>query len=214
MGEWPRWVPTSPDSASTTLTWSLKIIPAHIRIEEIKAYQSVRRIIILSWFICKRKKTSDSVSKQLQWILSWDLGSLFSKILAKLRITVLLNYSPNTMLNTLYTLPPLILATAGYYYYVYFYKFGNWHSVKWSVYKLNTQVIRSQDLNPGLILNTMLELYPHYQASVIKEISSILREKERVHNWYHPEISITNHDQHAASAFRKDPCISMSIPHK
>lgn len=60
----------------------------------------------------------------------------------------------------------------------------------------------------------MLELYLYYQASVIKEITSILREKERVHNWYHPEMSITNHDQHAASAFRKDPSISMFIPHK
>ena len=67
-------------------------------------------------------------------------------------------------------------------------------------------------MNPGLILNTMLELHPHYQASVIKEISSILREKETVHNWYHPETSITN--QHATSAFRKDLSISMSIPHK
>lgn len=47
---------------------------------------------------------------------------------------------------------------------------------------------------------------------MIKEISSILREKETVPDWYHPETSITN--QHATSAFRKDPSISMSIPHK
>lgn len=63
MGEWPWRVPPSPGCATIMLCFCmLTSIPANIRIEEIETYQSVRRIIFLSWFICKRRKTRNWIT--------------------------------------------------------------------------------------------------------------------------------------------------------
>lgn len=69
-------------------------------------------------------------------------------------------------------------------------------------------------MNLGLILNTMQQLYQHHQASVAREISCNLRKMERIHGWHCPELSMTNHDQPAASPFGKDPSTPMSISHR